>query len=226
MKTRNNYDMSSSGVNIDAVCYYDSWQAADNFKYHISEQHSDRDTLYIYGENEEIVTIRDFCKFAPHVKKLDLIELADELPDWDGSDYADYTMSELREMILKANPAMILNRYWAESSAIVIKPEYTLQRTVGYSQGDIERVLVPVKELNDRGFIDHLFWDSPVYCEVKINDTEYYWDELFEVESDLSEYDWDKEKMINYVCSNLKDGIDPEYVRKTLEYILPETPDW
>ena len=224
MKTRNNFDMSSSGVNIDAVCYYDTIQAADNFRTFISEQHSDRYTLYIYGvrdEDEEIVTIRDFCKFAPHVKKQDLIDLADELPDWDGGDYADYTMSELREMILKANPAMILNRYWAESSTISIKPEYTLQRTVGYSQGDIERVLIPSGDLNDRGFIDHLFWDSPVYCRVEINGTEYYWDEVFE-----SEYDWDKEKMINYVCSNLKDGIDPEYVRKTLGYLLPETPDW
>lgn len=218
MKTRNNFDMSSSGVNIDAVCYYDTIQATDNFRTFISEQHSGGNTLYIYGDS--ILTIGDFCKFAPHVKKQDLVDLADELPDWDGSDYADYTMSELREMILKANPAMILNPYWVESSAISIKPEYTSQRTVGYSQGDIERVLIPSGDF-DHGFIDHLFWDSPVYCRVEINGTEYYWDEICE-----NEYDWDKEKMINYVCSNLRDGIDPEYVRKTLESILPENPDY
>lgn len=219
MKTRNNFDMSSSGVNIDAVCYYDTIQATDNFKYFISKQQADGNTLYIYGDS--ILTIGDFCKFAPHVKKQDLVDLADELPDWDGSDYADYTMSELREKILKANPAMILNRYWTDYSAISIKPEYTLQRTVGYSQGDIARVLVPVKELNNHGFIDHLFWDSPVYCRVEINGTEYYWDEICE-----NEYDWDKEKMINYVCSNLRDGIDSNYVRAVLESILPETPDY
>ena len=224
MKTRNNFDTSSTGVNIDAVCYYDTIQGADNFQTFISEQHSDGNTLYIYGYANSILTIGDFCKFAPHVKKQDLVDLADELPDWDGG---DYTMSELREMILKANPAMILNPYWVESSAISIKPEYTLQRTVGYSQGDIERVLVPSGDLNDRGFIDHLFWDLPVYCRVEINGYDYYWDELFEIDPDyLCEYDWDKEKMINYVCSNLKDGIDSNYVREVLESILPETPDW
>lgn len=221
MKTRNNFDMSSTGVNIGAVCYYDTIQATDNFRTFISEQHSGGNTLYIYGdEDNSILTIGDFCKFAPHVKKQDLIDLAEELPDWDGGDYADYTMSELREMILKANPAMILNRYWTDYSAISIKPEYTLQRTVGYSQGDIEWVLIPSGDF-DHGFIDHLFWDSPVYCRVEINGAEYYWDEICE-----NEYDWDKEKMINYVCSNLRDGIDPEYVRKTLESILPETPDY
>ena len=62
--------------------------------------------------------------------------------------------------------------------------------TKGYSQGDYARVYIP-KELKDnKGIqqtIDHLFWDSPVYGIIKINDEEIYVDELL---SDV--YEWNK----------------------------------
>ena len=88
--------------------------------------------------------------------------------------------------------------------------------TTGYSQGDWAEVYIP-KEFKDKPWIqstiDHLFWDSPVYGIIKVNDEEIYVDELL---SDI--YEWDKDEIL----SKLKNDVS----EKTYEYLknnLPET---
>lgn len=91
--------------------------------------------------------------------------------------------------------------------------------TKGYSQGDYAKVYIP-KELKDnKGIqqtIDHLFWDSPVYGIIKINDEEIYVDELLS-----NVYEWNKEEVLSKLKSQVSE--------KTYEYLknnLPEHLDY
>lgn len=86
--------------------------------------------------------------------------------------------------------------------------------TTGYSQGDWAKVYIPKELENNPGIkstIDHLFWDSPVYGIIKINDEEIYVDELL---SDI--YEWDKDEIL----SKLKNQVS----EKTYEYLKNNLP--
>lgn len=86
--------------------------------------------------------------------------------------------------------------------------------TTGYSQGDWAKVYIPKELENNPGIqstIDHLFWDSPVYGIIKINDEEIYVDELLS-----NVYEWNKEE----VLSNLKSQVS----EKTYEYLKNNLP--
>lgn len=91
--------------------------------------------------------------------------------------------------------------------------------TTGYSQGDWAKVYIPKELENNSGIqstIDHLFWDSPVYGTIKINDEEIYVDELLS-----NVYEWNKEEVLSKIKSQVSE--------KTYEYLknnLPEMLDY
>lgn len=86
--------------------------------------------------------------------------------------------------------------------------------TTGYSQGDWAKVYIP-KELENnsriQSTIDHLFWDSPVYGIIKINDEEIYVDELLS-----NVYEWNKEEVLSELKSQVSE--------KTYEYLKNNLP--
>lgn len=96
----------------------------------------------------------------------------------------------------------------------VIEDNITIT-TTGYSQGDYATVYIP-KELKDnpgiQKTIDHLFWDSPVYGVIKINDEEIFVDELL---SDV--YEWDKDEVLSALKSKVSE--------KTYEYLKNNLPN-
>lgn len=86
--------------------------------------------------------------------------------------------------------------------------------TTGYSQGDWAKVYIPKELENNSGIqstIDHLFWDSPVYGIIKINDEEIYVDELLS-----NVYEWNKEEVLSELKSQVSE--------KTYEYLKNNLP--
>ena len=212
MKHNNNFDMSSTGINIVTNAYHDNWLAREYFEEEITT-YKGRTNLYSYNCNVD--KIGDFCTLSDSATKQDLINLAEELNEWTCYDEG-WTESELREEILNANPVMVLNPYWNSSDFLKIKDEYTLYHTRGYSQGDIEAVLYKGDQKCE-DYIDHLFWDSPVSANVEINGQYFDYYEMY----DTDYYDWDKNKFINWILDQYK-GNNPDYVRETLEQLLPD----
>lgn len=210
---KNNYDQSSTGINIEASTCLDTNLSRIYFnKTIVNFNHS----LYGYETNPE--SIRDFIEIDSKASHEELADLANELNEW--CYYDDYSDEDLRELILDAEPEMIMNRYWYEQlgSTLKLKPEFTLYRTRGYCQGDIETVLYKGDSMSAliHDSIDHLFWDAPVRAEVTINGNSYeYWD------YDLPEYEWKKSEFISKIMNDYK-GENPEYVRQQLEKMLPE----
>lgn len=211
---KNNFDMSSTGINITAYAHYDNWAARDLFEEEI-ETYKNK----FYSYQCEVARIGDFCEISDSADKQDLLDLADELSEW--TSYEDWSESELREEILDANPAMIMNRFWDSEigGSLKLKDGYNLYHTRGYSQGDVETVLYKGDSLSAeiRDAIDHLFWDSPVSAEVEINGDTFNYCEMEQVDI----YEWEKDKFINWILSNYK-GEKPDYVRETLERLLPD----
>lgn len=92
--------------------------------------------------------------------------------------------------------------------------KFGVKTTRGYSQGDVCNVIYALDHEPSRDWLDHLFWDAPVYCNLTVDGEEFY------LEGEDS-YDYDKESIIaNY------DGKDAEYVKAWLRDNLPECPDY
>ena len=221
---KNNFDMSTSGVNIQVDCFFDNLQAQTDFDNEIirlGRVSNYRLSTNLFGvlSCADIIRIGDFCTFKKGIKKADLIALADELPDfYDGE---SYTVKELKAEIMDASPEMILNDYWRAGNGLKLKTGFELYNTRGYSQGDSADVLI--KSTDNKDFINHLFWDSPIYCIVNINREDFYYWDVDGVDS----YDWKKEKMINYVVNAVNvDDDKKEYIKKTLADLLPDYPEY
>lgn len=208
---KNNYDNSSTGINIECWAYYDTDLSRIWFKDAINK-HGD---LYYYNSDyEDVKSIRDFIEIDSKASHEELADLANELNEW--CYYDEYSDEDLRELILDAEPEMIMNRYWHEQlgSTLHLKPEFTLYRTRGYCQGDIETVLYKGDSMSAliHDSIDHLFWDAPVRAEVIINGKGYEYDSI---------YEWKKSEFISDIM-NKYEGDNPDYVRKSLDKMLPE----
>lgn len=221
---KNNYDKSSKGVNIETICYYDNLQARTDFDAEIIRL--GRVSNYRLSSNlfgalscSNVTRIGDFCTLKKGIKKADLIALADELPDFYNGE--SYTVKELKSEIMDASPEMILNAYWRADNGLKIKKDFELYETRGYSQGDCADVLI--KSTDNKEYINHFFWDSPIYCRVEINGKEFFYDMIDNVDC----YDWEKEKMIDYVVNAVNvDDDKKQYIKQTLSDLLPDYPNY
>ena len=192
----NNFDQSSTGVNIEFIHFFDTSMAYDYFKTDI-ERIKNNIYMYIgggeYNKNSYLPTIK-----RPDDKKLELLQK--QLIKEDGDRYDDLALDDVWEQFLDD-----LYEYdWIdpkdESEFYVILEkygiEYTLNHSIiysyGYSQGDIAIVVVPYGKDNDKGFRDyigHLFWDTPYYGVLNVNNKEYYLCDYLEDCYDISEDD-------------------------------------
>lgn len=209
---KNNYDQSSTGINIEVSACYDTGLSRAYFEDSILRY--DR-SFFAYDTAPE--SIRDFIEIDSKANHESLTDLANELNEW--CCYDDYTDEELKQLIYDADPSMIMNRYWHSElgNSLHLKQGFALYRTRGYCQGDIETVLYKGDSMSAsiQNSIDHLFWDAPVRASVTINEELYeYWD------YDLPEYEWEKEKFIENIMDDYK-GENPDYVKEMLNKMLP-----
>lgn len=92
--------------------------------------------------------------------------------------------------------------------------KFGVKTTRGYSQGDVCNVIYALDHEPSRDWLDHLFWDAPVYCRVTVDGEDLY---LYGKDN----YDYDIDKMVESYY-----GKDAEYVKEWLRDNLPEHPDY
>lgn len=215
---KNNFDRSSTGVNIEFRGYFDNWQSRadfeDNFKVLKWGRHGA--DLLAYIDWKKITApekIGDVFKINKHAKKCDILDL----------DYFEgETLAEIKDELLN-KPI----EDWEDFENVLdLKAGFEIIGTTGYCQGDYCKVLIDKKALGQvwgrepdidslQEEINHLCWDSPVSASLTINDTEYFYDE-----HDLDRYDWQREKFAEIVAK--ESGVAVE----TLLAILPEHLDY
>lgn len=106
-----------------------------------------------------------------------------------------------------------------------LKEKVEVYTTRGYSQGDVENVILfgdDADDSNIHDYIDHLFWDWPIYCRLTIDEEEYYY-------SGEDDYTYDKDDYIKFFLKEAdkqlnEKGVDKEAFKEYLEEIFPEYP--
>lgn len=85
-----------------------------------------------------------------------------------------------------------------------VKDLYRVKSSSGYSQGDYALVLIPNKHGWDEQHresidtaVDRILWDQPIYARLEIEDADGDTDEIYLTEFLESEYDWDRDKIMD-----------------------------
>ena len=239
----NNFDQSSSGINLTLSCFRDTLMSAMDFEESFRIiQHG--------GYSTNCIAV--YTEFG---------NVSDEF-DFSDADNYQFTVREFREAFLNAGYDKELSQHYfgkpftklnrselvefleyqtydnserAEFFQENFTPLYETIITLGHCQGDYAEVIITrqfkefLKE-NGRTFeqseqglsdtIDNLFWNAPIHCRLEIDKDEFYIDELL---PDV--YEWDKDDVLELIAKNLE---HPEnvYILKWLEQALPEYPEY
>ena len=224
----NNFDQSSSGVNIEFNCFYDTSLAQMDYDYW-SEYEAKR---LDFGRDSAVFLVGDSARSyytRSQLKKLSKQAIYDLCMDYELLGYSvsldDYKRSEYEADLLGVTIEqhyryLIANNSW-HGLQTAITHDYYISR--GYSQGDAVYIISLDEPITKamRDYIDHILWDSPITVRVRVEDkiashefdTEYFLDDP---------YKWDVDDIKNKikvlpVCN---------YAKQYLIENLPTQPDY
>jgi hypothetical protein len=180
----NNFDVSSSGENIELNIFYDT----DLAQLYYSEFESEN-TRLSFGRDNLLFLIGDSS--GPYYSKLDLLALSKQALfnlclDYEligyGAGLNDYLKSEyisdLLNISIERHYKYLLANYTWHGLGEKIAHDYYISR--GYSQGDAVYIVSIDKPINNenRRAIDNILWDSPISIYADINGLEFYTDDF------------------------------------------------
>lgn len=249
MTTKNNFDFSSCGINLDLSIFKDTDQSQRLFdeSFKILQHAGYRtNTIAVYtdcGNFSDEFSFSDPEEYS--FTKAELIEAMKKSGIWDqeSARYKGYNL-------YKDNKALLLE--FAEDQcggsadfADFLQENFTAKYetivTRGHCQGDYAEVIIPSKtivELEKRcgkplqsiinswlsDHIDHLFWDAPVWARLEVNDQELYLDELIE-----DQYNYDKDQLLSKFIEAYKNDYSEDQFKIIVDFLsdnLPEYPDY
>lgn len=246
----NNFDQSSTGVNLELSAFYDNDLSQilfnDNFKI---LQYSDirQGSILVYTF-ENVIDVSYFSISDPSQYDLrsatkeemikhdsiHLEDLNDNAKHYFGKSYKRLNKDELLECILD------YCLYDEDEQSQYLKDTFTAKYTTiashGYCQGDYSTIYIPDEVIAEypnctkdtigdylQSHIDHLLWDAPIHARLTVDDEEYYIDEYLE-----SMWDWDKDKVLEST-GKIFDGLSKEKINLIYLFLqdnLPENLDY
>lgn len=242
---KNNYNMSSTGINIEAHAFYDTWLAQDYYT----------KSMQSLKNNSRYISDQWFidCGNFPSYDQLEWRVKGDEpaLREWikasipDHGDQLDIdtaTGGELRDIIQEeiAQSYRLSLEYIADIERdfkVELAPFYKNEqitvlsmRVTGYSQGDacevfyspdlMQSIWGNVPSDNDlRDQFTNLLFDQPISASVTINGEDFPYE--------LDQYEFKRDEWINSIMTSqaVKD-LDQDLLRKELEKTIPKEPDY
>lgn len=192
---------------LELHVFYDTDASQISFNECITVLKSDSSGASLAGFECSPETIGEIVNLKS-LKKSELIELAKELDYYDESE--KLTKADLIDGLESVD---IKNRFIDVCEIIREYPsEYDFMVTRGYCQGNVCFVLFKKDNKPSNEYIDHLFWDCPVYAHLSIDGEDFYLDEYLE-----DAYIYDREKLLDKIKPDLS-----EYVFEWLSRNLPE----
>jgi hypothetical protein len=216
----NNFDMSSTGTNLELSCFYD----IDEGRFHLEESivqingywvftaHGSMDVSTWHKEYELIESFKDTCvKIIKENYNGSARNFLEDYLMYCHGTYRDRDDELLVEFITEYSSC-------SDNASDYVQPSnFDTCTVIGYSQGDIEEVVIPRKLHEILGTngdseifakdIGHMFWDTPVFCRLTINFDD---DEAHQLDQYLDDhYEWDKDKILKeFECSpDVKDWL-------------------
>lgn len=220
----NNYDKGSSGDNLElnisydndvSQIYFNDWlQGAYGTEVNRIDLGGRDNYLYLIGDSD-----------APYYKKsvltkMNKTSLWQLFNDYDlgYGDITDFKKSELidelRDLTILKHYKYLASQYSWGSIQNHITHDYFISR--GYCQGDAVLIVsIECMTTEYKNYINHLFWDDPVYISIIVNDHEY---REYDLINDT--YDYDKGELKEVICK-----LDiTDYAKSWLCNNLPDYP--
>ncbi len=238
---RNNFDKSSTGIDIECVCQYDSYKSRMDFEENIEIiQHNGYSTTSIgYYIDNGNVSGTDSVKMTVKGKNEAIIKAAKEYTEFysdtelDAESCVSLDIADMKVELIAALEDVNIINYALDKLPVIDGLEFVPNKnlivltTKGYSQGDYAKVIYCPEDLEKvwgsfptqesiQKMVDHYYWDSPIYAHFEINGTEYAYHDMPE----YNEYEWDRKKFLDYVAK--ESGVSVE----SLESFVPACPEY
>jgi len=236
----NNFDQSSSGVDVVVSLFLDLDLSGINFNDSMEHLRGDSYQYIDYGNVKgfedfddmfEISTENPIRKFTTALVREGMQEDFTGCKSWDDF-YNDFMMEfsfpeDLPEFV------EILEVYDIDH-----KCKFDRKVVSGYSQGDVAEVFIPVDQMRtelgiaddiadedivDDEHIKNLCFDAPLSFRVEVNGEEY----CPEIDGMYlnSPNDYDKDDSITEICTAFHNDVDVAILREELQELLPEDLD-
>ena len=216
---KNNYDMSSTGLSVEVNVFHDSWLSQEFFKEAMTNLQGD---TYIYGYDIDLTDMNfgDFFDLSfegvPNRTLAKIIQW-----EWTGYHFRGFQRDDYINVILDefCFPRDFKDFVeFCEAVDLPLPRKFERYVTRGHCQGDVAEVFYfgePSKELHED--IDHICWDSPIYCHITVNDEEFR-----PMDTAESIYEWDRDWVISQTVSHFGN----EDLQGILEELVPEYPEY
>ena len=229
---KNNFDCSSSGLNIEVSAYYSSWGSQnifeDTYKV-VRNRYSKRDMCIrvidfdILPEKLSDVGVFKTGKRGPIPKQI-VCDMLNEYSDY-CYDCQSFTYKELYDE-LKNIDVRYLPRLMEDNEYqhyFHLNKDLSLYGSSGYCQGDFTYVLCKYDTCkNYHHLIDRELWDCPVWANVQIAGIDYRYDELMS-----DPYYWNKQEFIKKVVEAHTHNLElQKKLTEQLTGLLPEELDY
>ena len=228
MATTNNFDQSSSGVNLELSCFFDTGMARSDFDENFERVERDAPTgfygdVYFYTNfGSDVFLENDARNYKIDCDSKTMIK---RMFDYIGGDLREF-MREC-EVNSKDDVNALLGQFESyvayESDYLDFLDKYfeldfVIYQTRGYSQGDAATILIDRKTWHEHieNWIDRLFWDAPIYARLEINGEEIYLDE------DIDRYDYSKDA----IMYNFEKSYKGKHKGLIIEFLESELPGW
>lgn len=221
----NNFDQSSTGLNITVSAFRDTDLSRFYFEEAFFTIKEGREDLLVYCEGN----FNDFEKEYSFTKAELLVAYVDHMGDtYSRSDFLNdfktnmgygYSNACKDDLVEHVKHELYYPYEWhtfCEKAGF--KANFDIVVSTGYCQGDYREVIVPHKlwecigipkpldvQSNLGGHIDNLLWDCPVYCRFEVNGQEFYIDQELK-----SGYSWDKSEALEIAKNLIKDSFTIE----------------
>lgn len=236
----NNFDCSSSGVNIECSVFLDDFMSRMNFEenfeilVHSSWGVNSVSIYKDYGNlSDEYCIDNDLVIDETKLSRVKMLKHLVSIGEY----YSDFKDCEtvfemLGDLIQNDNIKDYIEVL--DDAGIEYSRNYITMTTTGYSQGDFAEILVNVNEFEDvhcvnfnkdkhQQYFDNLFWDAPMSVRVTI-DGEDFISEKFDGQYrnwiDGKYFDYDKDEFIAEILENFED-VDSDLLKSELDEILP-----
>lgn len=243
---RNNFDQSSTGLNIELSFFKDIDQSARDFEecFNIIQQSSYGDhTIAEYTDFGNIraeFSFSDLSEYGFTMKGCKAVLLENNSVE-ELNDTAKKIAGKTFKALNKTEIAEFLNEYFYYSSDLGnwlqknFTPLFTKLVTRGHCQGDYAEVIFSrkfkeywKKETNKdfsvdsfSDLVDNLFWNSPIYGRLSVNEKEYYLDELLS-----DRYDYDKDQLIADFVKTYGSDFSADNLQIVVDFLTDNLPDY